>query len=257
MLEEIDVIFQEISNDMEKRPNMIRDKIGRGELDIPVDATALNQYVAERFGDLPNVRPRYGATGTERILDELNSSGIKTLADLNARVNSKLRNAYQKQGKYSGIDDNITTFVRHILTTNDTKSYFERAWNNHFHTIDPTSLELVRDSGPDTDEILKHLEISTMQEKEAKDQGLRFKIKHEDMSGWASSRQVGETCAAFKVLIEEDTNRILGAHILGPHAEEVINIFSLAIRLGLTAKDLNDPILYAYPTNSSDIIYML
>jgi glutathione reductase (NADPH) len=96
-----------------------------------------------------------------------------------------------------------------------------------------------------------------MQEKEAKDQGLRFKIKHEDMSGWASSRRVGETCAAFKVLIEEDTNRILGAHILGHHAEEVINIFSLAIRLGLTAKDLNDPILYAYPTNSSDIIYML
>jgi glutathione reductase (NADPH) len=96
-----------------------------------------------------------------------------------------------------------------------------------------------------------------MQEEEAKGQRLRFKIKHEDTSGWASSRRVGETCAAFKVLIEEDTNRILGAHILGPHAEEIINIFSLAIRLGLTTKDLNDPILYTYPTNSSDILYML
>jgi glutathione reductase (NADPH) len=96
-----------------------------------------------------------------------------------------------------------------------------------------------------------------MQEKEAKDQGLRFSIKHEDTSGWASSRRVGETCTAFKVLVEEDTNRILGAHILGPHAEEIINIFSIAIRLGLTTKDLNDPILYTYPTNSSDIIYML
>jgi glutathione reductase (NADPH) len=96
-----------------------------------------------------------------------------------------------------------------------------------------------------------------MQEKEAIDQGLRFKIKHEDTSGWASSRRVGETCAAFKVLVEEDTNRILGAHILGPHAEEIINIFSIAIKLGLTTKDLNDPILYTYPTNSSDILYML
>ena len=66
-----------------------------------------------------------------------------------------------------------------------------------------------------------------MQEKEAKDQGLRFSIKHEDTSGWASSRRVGETCTAFKVLVEEDTNRILGAHILGPHAEEIINIFSM------------------------------
>ena len=96
-----------------------------------------------------------------------------------------------------------------------------------------------------------------LQEQEAKDQRLRFKIKYQDTSGWASSRRVGETCAAFKVLIEEDTNRILGAHILGPHAEEIINIFSLAIRLGLTTKDLNDPILYTYPTNSSDILYML
>jgi glutathione reductase (NADPH) len=96
-----------------------------------------------------------------------------------------------------------------------------------------------------------------MQEKEAKDQGLRFSIKHEDSSGWASSRRVGETCSAFKVLVEDDTNRILGAHILGPHAEEIINIFSIAIRLGLTTKELNDPILYTYPTNSSDILYML
>lgn len=96
-----------------------------------------------------------------------------------------------------------------------------------------------------------------MQEKQAKDQGLQFKIKYEDTSSWASSRRVGETCAAFKVLVEEDTNRILGAHILGHHAEEVINIFSIAIRLGLTTNDLNDPILYTYPTNSSDILYML
>ncbi len=59
------------------------------------------------------------------------------------------------------------------------------------------------------------------------------------------------------MLIEEDTNRILGAHTLGSHAEEIINIFSMAIRLGLTVKDLNDPLLYTYPTNSSDILYML
>ncbi|HZC21118.1 MAG TPA: NAD(P)/FAD-dependent oxidoreductase [Nitrososphaeraceae archaeon] len=96
-----------------------------------------------------------------------------------------------------------------------------------------------------------------MQEKEAKEKGLRVKINYQDTSGWASNRRVGETCAAFKVLVDEDTNKILGAHILGPHADEIINIFSIAIRLGLTTKDLNDPILYTYPTTSSDILYML
>ncbi|MGE0243033.1 MAG: NAD(P)/FAD-dependent oxidoreductase [Nitrososphaeraceae archaeon] len=96
-----------------------------------------------------------------------------------------------------------------------------------------------------------------MQEKEVKQRGLKFRTKYEKTDNWASSKRVGETCSGFKILIEKDTDRILGAHILGPHAEEVINIFSLAIRLGLTAKDLNDPLLYAYPTNSSDVVYML
>ena len=96
-----------------------------------------------------------------------------------------------------------------------------------------------------------------MQEKEAKEAGLKFRVKYENTSSWASSRRVGETCSGFKVLIEEDSNRILGAHIVGPHAEEVINIFSMAIRLGLTAKELGDPLLYSYPTNSSDVVYML
>jgi glutathione reductase (NADPH) len=31
----------------------------------------------------------------------------------------------------------------------------------------------------------------------------------------------------------------------------------MAIRLGLTSKELNDPLIYSYPTNSSDVVYML
>jgi glutathione reductase (NADPH) len=96
-----------------------------------------------------------------------------------------------------------------------------------------------------------------MQEKEAKEAGFRFRTKYENTASWASSRRLGETCSGFKVLIEQDSDRILGAHILGPHAEEVINIFSMAIRLGLTAKELEDPLLYTYPTNASDVVYML
>jgi Pyridine nucleotide-disulphide oxidoreductase, dimerisation domain len=40
------------------------------------------------------------------------------------------------------------------------------------------------------------------------------------------------------VLVEEDTDRILGAHILGSDAGEVINLFALAIRSGMRATDL-------------------
>jgi glutathione reductase (NADPH) len=96
-----------------------------------------------------------------------------------------------------------------------------------------------------------------MKEKEAKEAGFKFRIKYENTASWASSRRLGETCSGFKVLIEEESDRILGAHIIGPHAEEVINIFSMAIRLGLSAKEVGDPLLYSYPTSSSDVVYML
>jgi glutathione reductase (NADPH) len=96
-----------------------------------------------------------------------------------------------------------------------------------------------------------------VQEKEAKEAGFKFRIRYENTASWASSRRVGETCSGFKILIEQDSDRILGAHILGPHAEEVINIFSMAIRLGLTAKELEDSLLYAYPTSTSDVVYMV
>jgi glutathione reductase (NADPH) len=71
-----------------------------------------------------------------------------------------------------------------------------------------------------------------------------------------ASRRIAERCSGFKVLIEEGTGRMLGAHLLGPHAEEVINLFALAVRYGLTAPQLVD-VMYAYPTHASDISYMV
>jgi len=93
-------------------------------------------------------------------------------------------------------------------------------------------------------------------EQTALQQGVRFRMHHEDTSTWYSSRRVRESCSGFKVLIEEDTERILGAHLLGPQADEVINLFAIAIRTKLLAKDLKDAVL-AYPTHGSDIEHML
>jgi len=93
-------------------------------------------------------------------------------------------------------------------------------------------------------------------EETARAQGLRFRTHHEETSGWYSSRRVGETYSGFKVLIEEGTDRILGANLLGPQAAEVINLFALAIRSGLKTTDLKAAIM-AYPTHGSDIEYML
>jgi glutathione reductase (NADPH) len=95
-----------------------------------------------------------------------------------------------------------------------------------------------------------------LDEAQAKAQGLRFTTRHEDTSTWYSSRRVALAHTGFKTLVEDDSERVLGAHLLSPHAEETINIFGLAIRSGLRAAELKDTV-FAYPTSASDIRYML
>jgi glutathione reductase (NADPH) len=95
-----------------------------------------------------------------------------------------------------------------------------------------------------------------LDEEAAHARGLRFRTHHEDTSGWYSSRRVALPHTGFKVLVDEDTERLLGAHLLGLHAEEVINLFALAIRAGLRATDLKQ-MVYAYPTSASDVSYMV
>ena len=90
----------------------------------------------------------------------------------------------------------------------------------------------------------------------ARKQGLRVSVKAGDMASYQSVRRVGETSAAYKVLIEEGTSRVLGAHLIGPQAEEVINLFALAIRHGLPAEALSD-MLTAYPSGGSNVSGML
>jgi glutathione reductase (NADPH) len=93
-------------------------------------------------------------------------------------------------------------------------------------------------------------------EETARRRGLRFRRNHAWIGGWYSSRRVAEKTAAFKILIEEGSDRILGAHLLGPGAEETINLFALAIRKGVMAEELKRA-LFSYPTHASDVQYML
>jgi len=95
-----------------------------------------------------------------------------------------------------------------------------------------------------------------LSEAQARERGLKFRMQTQKASDWYTARRVAEPTYGFKVLVEEPSERILGAHLVGPHADEVINVFALAIRNGLTAKDLKAT-MFAYPTGASDIGYML
>ena len=95
-----------------------------------------------------------------------------------------------------------------------------------------------------------------LREDQAQEQELDFTVNYEDASGKKAVQQLGFEYAAYKVLLEKDTGRILGAHLLGPNAIEVINIFAMAIRLGLTVDDIRRS-RFSYPSFVSTIGWVL
>ena len=89
-------------------------------------------------------------------------------------------------------------------------------------------------------------------EETAKDNGLAFEVIVTDTSTWFDAKRLGQKFSKSKILVEKETNKIIGAHLIGNHVEDIINIFSLAIELGLTAEQLKLPIM-AFPTASDDM----
>jgi glutathione reductase (NADPH) len=83
-----------------------------------------------------------------------------------------------------------------------------------------------------------------------------LRVNSAKVPDWYTARRVGEAVYGYKTIVEGDSGRILGAHLVGPHADEVINLFGLAIRHNLAAGDLKAT-MFAYPTGASDIGSML
>ena len=90
---------------------------------------------------------------------------------------------------------------------------------------------------------------------DAEEKGIEFRVAVNDMRAWLSSRTYAERAAWAKVLIEKRTDRVIGAHLVGHAGEELIHIFGLAMKHGITAGDLGD-FVYRSPT-FSDIKSML
>lgn len=90
-----------------------------------------------------------------------------------------------------------------------------------------------------------------MTEKQAKESGVEYQVKSASASNWYNAKRINESTYAYKV-ISDKNDYIFGAHIIGPHAEEMINLFAMAIRAKLKVTDIRN-MIYSYPSMGSDI----
>ncbi|MFH0791552.1 MAG: dihydrolipoyl dehydrogenase [Candidatus Omnitrophota bacterium] len=91
-----------------------------------------------------------------------------------------------------------------------------------------------------------------LNEDNAKAQGMDIVINKFDFLGSGMARILDETEGFIKIISERDTNRIIGASIIGPHATELIAILTLAVSARLQTQQIKDTI-FAHPTLSESI----
>jgi pyruvate/2-oxoglutarate dehydrogenase complex dihydrolipoamide dehydrogenase (E3) component len=84
-------------------------------------------------------------------------------------------------------------------------------------------------------------------EAEARRRELRVTVSRTPFEYNTAADVRGETEGLVKVVAEEGSGRLLGVHILGPEAEDLIHIAAVAMRGGLTRQDLA-AMHYVFPT---------
>jgi len=90
-------------------------------------------------------------------------------------------------------------------------------------------------------------------ENEAKEKGLDFKVGKFSFTANGRALTQGSAYGMVKIIGDAQTGKILGAHILGPSASELIHELTLAVRWGLTVEQVAETI-HAHPTLAEAIL---
>jgi glutathione reductase (NADPH) len=89
-------------------------------------------------------------------------------------------------------------------------------------------------------------------EEQAKEQVLEVKVTTNNMADWFSGKAYAESVAFAKVLVDEAEDKIIRAQMVGHSGEELIHIFSMAMRHVIPVSKLKED-MFAFPTFSSDL----
>lgn len=93
-------------------------------------------------------------------------------------------------------------------------------------------------------------------ETKAKELNYNIQVNYKEVGDWFNAKRLNIEEYSFKTIVDKDTQTILGAHLIGPNTEEVINLFAMAIKTKIKVNDIKK-MIFSYPTLSSDISYML
>jgi len=94
-----------------------------------------------------------------------------------------------------------------------------------------------------------HPEIASvgLSEQEVKEQGIDYVVSKFPFTANGKALAIGEAVGTVKLIARKDTGAIIGGHIMGPHATDLIAEVGLAIKAGITGQQMAETI-HAHPT---------
>lgn len=92
-----------------------------------------------------------------------------------------------------------------------------------------------------------------LREFEAIERGINIKKGYFQFRSLGKAHVIGEFAGFIKILSDEHSDKIVGVHIIGPHASDLIHEGVLAMKAGLSARDIAETI-HAHPTLSEALM---
>jgi len=89
-------------------------------------------------------------------------------------------------------------------------------------------------------------------EEQLKEKNIKYKIGKFSFMANSRAKAIDEAEGFVKILADEITDRVLGAHIIGPHAGELIGEIGVAMEFGASAEDIART-CHAHPTFSEAV----
>ena len=92
-----------------------------------------------------------------------------------------------------------------------------------------------------------------LREKAAAEKGIKYRVGRFQYRALGKAHAMGEITGMMKILADEATDKVLGVHICGAHATDLIHEGALAITMGATAKQLGH-MIHAHPTLAEGVM---
>ena len=89
-------------------------------------------------------------------------------------------------------------------------------------------------------------------EEQLKDQNIKYKIGKFSFMANSRAKAIDDAEGFVKILADEKTDKVLGAHLIGPHAGELIAEIGVAMEFGASSEDIART-CHAHPTFSEAV----